>query len=432
LIVDIQVEPSPALAANRMRADRRSEAPERFLIDLGFCAFDDREHYRSTPSGGIEQENPYDRAGYHTIFTCSDNILAFDGMTATEKPRTRRPKKMRTSMFVRILALAMSLVFCAAHAAAKDIELKLSHFLPPSHPLHKAMEDWGESISRASNGSIRYKIFPAQQLGKAFDQYDMARDRIADVSLVVPSYQPGRFPIIAAGELPFMISAAEGGSRALDAWYRTYAGKEMRDVEFCLAFVHHPGGFHANRKIIVPDDVRGLKVRPANATVASFVTLLGGTNVQASAPEVHDVLEKGVAEAVTFPLGTTIFYSIDRILNYHMDAPLYTTAFAFVINKAAYEAMSLAERQVIGEHCTTDWAARVAGPFEEFERTGATKLRAESKGVYELTPEQLALWKKAAEPLRQRWGETVRKVGVDPDAAMNDLLQQLRRQNAGY
>jgi TRAP-type C4-dicarboxylate transport system substrate-binding protein len=335
-------------------------------------------------------------------------------------------------MCARILALAMSLVFGgAAHATAKDIELKLSHFLPSSHSLHKAMEDWGESISRASNGSIRYKIFPAQQLGKAFDQYDMARDRIADVSLVVPGYQPGRFPIIAAGELPFMISAAEGGSRALDAWYRTYAGNEMRDVEFCLAFVHHPGGFHANHKIIVPDDVRGLKVRPANATVASFVALLGGTNVQASAPEVHDVLERGVAEAVTFPLGTAIFYSIDRILTYHMDAPLYTTVFTFVINRATYEAMSLAERQVIGEHGTTDWAARVASPFDKFERTGATKLRVESKGVYELTPEQLALWKKAAEPLRQRWGEAVRKIGVDPDAAMSDLLNQLRRQNAG-
>jgi TRAP-type C4-dicarboxylate transport system substrate-binding protein len=335
-------------------------------------------------------------------------------------------------MSARILVLAMSLVFGAAHAAAKDIELKLSHFLPPSHPLHKAMEDWGESISRASNGSIRYKIFPAQQLGRAFDQYDMARDGIADVSLVVPGYQPGRFPIIAAGELPFMISATEGGSRALDAWYRAYAGNEMRDVEFCFAFVHHPGGFHANRKIIVPDDVRGLKVRPANATVASFVTLLRGTNVQASAPEVYDMLKKGVAEAVTLPLGTVVFYGIDRILNYHMDASIYTTAFAFVINKAVYEAMSLTDKQVIGEHCTTAWAARAAAPFDEFERVGATKLRAESKGVYELTPEQLALWKKAAEPLRQRWGETVRKAGVNPDAAMNELLQQLRRQNAGY
>ena len=28
---------------------------------------------------------------------------------------------------------------------------------------------------------------------------------------------------------------------ALDAWYRKYAEKEMKDVKFCLAFMHDPG-----------------------------------------------------------------------------------------------------------------------------------------------------------------------------------------------
>lgn len=135
------------------------------------------------------------------------------------------------TLYARVLALAAALALIAAHAKAQDrmLELRLSHFVPPTHPLHKALEDWGSSIEKASNGTIRYKIYPAQQLGKAFDQYDTVRDRIADVALVVPSYQPGRFPIIAAAELPFTISAAIGGSQALDTWYRKYAASEMAD-----------------------------------------------------------------------------------------------------------------------------------------------------------------------------------------------------------
>jgi TRAP-type C4-dicarboxylate transport system substrate-binding protein len=337
-------------------------------------------------------------------------------------------------MYTRVLALIVSLALGMAGAEAQDriVELKLSHFLPPSHPLHKAMEDWGASVEKASNGTVKYKIYPAQQLGRAFDEYDMARDRIADVSLVVPSYQPGRFPIIAVGELPFIISAASGASRALDAWYRKYADTEMRDVKFCLALVHSPGAFHANRRIVIPDDVKGVKVRPANATVARFVTQLGGTNVQASAPEARDLLEKGIAQAVTFPPGTTVFFGIDRVVKYHMDAPLYTTAFVFAINKITYEAMSAAQRQVIDQHCTGDWAARVAGPFDDFERAGYAKLRMEPNGMYELTSDQLALWKKAAEPLQKGWIEAVRKLHVDPDAALNDFKAQLARYNAGY
>jgi hypothetical protein len=40
----------------------------------------------------------------------------------------------------------------------------------------------------------RLPVFPSEQLGKAFDHYDMARDGIADVTYVNPGYQPGRFP----------------------------------------------------------------------------------------------------------------------------------------------------------------------------------------------------------------------------------------------
>ena len=69
----------------------------------------------------------------------------------------------------------------------------------------------------------------------------MARDGIADLTYINPGYQPGRFPIIGAGELPFLMANAKGGSTALDAWYRKYAAKEMKDVKFCLAFVHRSG-----------------------------------------------------------------------------------------------------------------------------------------------------------------------------------------------
>ena len=64
----------------------------------------------------------------------------------------------------------------------------------------------GADVEKASGGTIKYKVFPSQQLGKAFDHYDMARDGIADFTYINPGYQPGRFPIIAAS-----ISAPSGG-----------------------------------------------------------------------------------------------------------------------------------------------------------------------------------------------------------------------------
>ena len=233
------------------------------------------------------------------------------------------------------------------------MEWRFSHWVPASHPMHPAAEAWAASIEKASGGTIKMKIYPAQQLGKAFDHYNMARDGIADVAHVNPGYEPGRFPVMGAMELPFLFANAKEGSAALDAWYRKYAGKEMADVHYCLTFAHDPGTFHSTKKkIVVPGDVKGMKVRPANATIARFISLLGGTNVQASAPESRDVLEKGVAEAITFPWGSIVLFGIDKVTKYHLDAAFYVTEQGWVINKGKYEALSAAQKKVIDDHCT--------------------------------------------------------------------------------
>jgi TRAP-type C4-dicarboxylate transport system substrate-binding protein len=331
-----------------------------------------------------------------------------------------------------LLALAVAASVTPALAQEKTIELKISHWVPASHPLQKALEDWAASVEKASGGTIKGQVFPAQQLGKAFDHYDMARDGIADVTYVNPGYQPGRFPIIGAGELPFLMSDAKGGSEALDAWYRKYAAREMEDVKYCLAFIHSPSSFHTrSKKIVVPADVKGLKIRPAHATMANFVTLLGGTNVQSSAPEVRDVIERGVADGVTFPWGSLILFGVDKVTKYHMEAPLYVTTFVFVMNKDKYNQMSDQQKKAIDDNCNTEAAGRVGEPWGKFEDAGVDKVKAEAgQEVYTLTAEQTALWKKAAEPLFKTWAEGAKKRGVDPDSAMAELKAALAKYNA--
>ena len=334
-----------------------------------------------------------------------------------------------------VAALAV-LIAAAPQALAQDktVDLKLSHWVPPTHPLQKAMEDWGQSLEKASNGTIKFKIFPSQQLGKAFDHYDMARDGIADLVYVNPGYQPGRFPVIAAGELPFLVGDAKGGIRAIDAWYRKYAATEMKDVKYCFSFILDPLTWHSkNKKILVPGDIKGMKVRPSQGTVAAWVTLLGGTNVQASATEVREVMERGVAEAVTFPWGSVPLLGVDKVTKYHMDAPLHTVTFQWLMSPRTYNAMSAAQKKVMDDHCTNDWAARFASPWADYERAGFEKVKAlPGHEVYQITPAQLDEWKKSAEPLRQKWADDVKKAGHNPDTVWKELSDQLAQFKAAF
>ncbi len=335
--------------------------------------------------------------------------------------------KLKKSLLSVVLFAALGVVGNShAQTTDKPVALKLSSWVPAQHALNPALQAWADDLKAASGGSITTTLFPSEQLGKAFDHYDMAKDGIADFSYVNPGYQPGRFPIFSALSLPFLISNAKAGSAAMDAWYRPYAAKEMKDIHFCFAFAHDPGTFHSRKKIILPTDIKGMKVRPATATIGQMITLLGGTNVQASAPESRDMLERGVAEAITFPWGSLSLFGIDKVVKYHMDTPLYVTPFIWAMNKDKYESMSPAQKKAVDSHCTSEWAEKVGTAWADFEISGHNKLLADTtREVYKLTPDQLSAWKVATQPLEKQWAEEVKKRGEDPVVLMNNLHQTL-------
>ena len=154
--------------------------------------------------------------------------------------------------------------------------------------------------------------------------------------------------------------------------------------------------------------------------------------MQASAPEARDVLEKGVAEAITFPWGSIVLFGIDKVTKYHIDSAFYVTEQLWVINKGKYDALSAAQRKVIDDHCSPEWALKIAAPWAEFEAAGRDKIKAQGHEVYPLTPAQLAEWRKAAEPLQAEWAANVKKAGYDPDVLLKELKDSLTKYKSLY
>ena len=147
----------------------------------------------------------------------------------------------RVALTAALIAACLLPAPAPAPAQEKTFSLKFSSWVPPAHGMHPTIKEWGESISRATNGTVKVTLYPAQQLGKADDHYDMARDGIAEVTYIALGYQAGRLPMGEGINLPFLMTNADGGSRAVDEWYRTYHVKEMTDVKMCLAFVRRLG-----------------------------------------------------------------------------------------------------------------------------------------------------------------------------------------------
>ena len=339
---------------------------------------------------------------------------------------------MKRLPHVAAIALAAAAALPAA-AQDKPVDLKLAHWVPAQHALAiTGFIPWAKSVEAASGGSIKVTIYPAQQLGKAPDHYDLARDGIAQMSYVNPGYQAGRFPIMAAGELPFLMDKPGPASAALDAWYRQYAEKEMKDVKVCLAHLH-VGTLHSKQPITSPEQIKGMKIRPANGTVGQMMTLLGATNVQVSAPEARDALSKGVADAITFPWNSIISFGIDKAVTFHTDMRLYAAVFVWAMNKPFYEGLSAQQKKVIDDHCNNEWAARVGKDWGAAEDDGRAKLAA--MGGHTIVPmsaAQIDAWKKAVAPVYDQWIAAADKTGANGKQALDDLKARLAKAGGAY
>ena len=171
-----------------------------------------------------------------------------------------------------LLALLLAAGVTPALAQEKTFDLKISHWVPSSHPLQKSLEDWAAAVEKDSGGTIKSKVFPAQQLGKAFDHYDMARDGIADVTYVNP-YRRGASRSSALNCVPDVGRAPRWRSTL----HRKCAEKEMRR-QVLSRLQSTPSSFHRGPAIkVAPDDIMHGRSVPAVATMGEFRDPARGT-----------------------------------------------------------------------------------------------------------------------------------------------------------
>lgn len=326
-------------------------------------------------------------------------------------------------------AFALALL---ATAASAQTTLRVSHWLSPTAMPIPIFEKWIQSLEDASNGSLKMEIYPAGQLGNANDHYDIARDQIADLSWSVPGFNPGRFPIFGAIELPMIVAKAPEGILAFDQWYRSrHAANEMSDVHYCMAITTPVSSLHFTEKeVYVPSDLDGLRLRPQNATSGRFFSSLGATIVTGAAAEVKQSVDRGLLDGVAFPWRTLFDFSLENDLTTHLDLPLTTGPSAWVMNKQVYDGLAGDAKAAVDSHCTAEWAQRIVAEWAEWDAVGLQNLREAGHVITQPDEQQQLLWREAALTMYEQWVEDANETGVDGQAELNALQEALREQGA--
>ena len=337
-------------------------------------------------------------------------------------------------MFCRLLAATTALALSlSGPALAEEITLRISHWLPPTHPIaSEGLDSWTKAITAETGGAIQFQIFPSAQLGKAEDHYDMARDGLVDIAWLNPGFNPGRFSIFAGIQVPLTVSDGMEGIAAVNDWYLPLAEQEMGDVHVCLAHMLAPIVFHSSKKRIEhPADLSGMKIRPSSAMEGAYIRAAGGSAVPGANPEAREMLSRGLVDGTTGTVEAQFQFGVMDAVKYHLSVPFSAVSFVLVMNKARYEGLSPESRAVIDKHCGAAGAVQHFSSPQAREVAAMEKLRGMADHeVVDVTPEVMAEWIAGAQPVREAWRKELSDKGIDPAPIEASLRETLSKAGA--
>ena len=335
-------------------------------------------------------------------------------------------------LFLKVSIIIYGIIFLAAvNATAKTVELKISHFMPTKHVQHKVLEDWAKEVEAATNGQLKFRIFPGGQLGKPPHQYDSAVKGLTDIAFGLHSYTTGRFPLTAVMEMPFLVHNAEAGSKVLWKVYEKYLMDEHKDTKVLWLFCHGAGQvFTTKKQVKTLEDIKGMKIRSPGKIMSEVLQKFGASPVGMPITQVYTGLERGLLDGVIAPWETMRPFRFYEKTKYATTADLYSMTFFVTMNKKKYNSLPSDLKKAIDDHTGEKMAIKAGKAYDDSDAPG--KALAISKGMteYALPPAEIERWKKAALVVVDEWVADMKANGLPGKEILNyttSLLKQVEK-----
>ncbi|MDY7001727.1 MAG: TRAP transporter substrate-binding protein, partial [Thermodesulfobacteriota bacterium] len=275
----------------------------------------------------------------------------------------------------RILLIALVAAFGLSAlpvvSPAGQIKLRYSNFFPPTHVQSRLAEAWCKEVEKGTNGRVAVEYYPGETLTKAPQCYDGVVEGLSDIGLSVLAYSRGRFPVMAAIDLPLGYTSGVVATKVANSVYDKFKPKEFNDSEVMYFHAHGPGLVHTAKKPVKKlEDMRGLKLR-ATGNSAKVVKAMAGTPVAMSMPDSYQSIQKGVVDGGVYPVETNKGWNMGEVVDYCTESfsAAYTTTFFVVMNKDKWESLPRDVQATIRE-INAEWVDKHGRAWDESDVVG--------------------------------------------------------------
>lgn len=251
-----------------------------------------------------------------------------------------------------VLPVLLSVLFLALFVApgtaraAGPITLRYANFVPPVTFPSVQMERWVKEVEKRTHGQVKVQTFPGGTVLGPKNMFDGVISGTADIGNFAMSYQPGRFPVSEAVDLPMGFTSARVASLTLFDLIEQYKPKEFAEVKVLTLFTCPPTNFMTKTPVKSLADLKGLELRVAG-TNAEVVKRLGGIPVAMPQSETPEAIQKGVVKGMVTSMETLKDFKYAAYTPYATIANLPIVSFAVVMNQAKWNSLPADVKDVL-------------------------------------------------------------------------------------
>lgn len=213
-------------------------------------------------------------------------------------------KKVLLLATLLLMALSWNIGAAPQALAQEKITLSYADYAAPGYDQLNYIKHYSQRISEETNGRVEIKMYPAEQLVKAMQQYEAMIQGTIDMCNITPAYFGGKVPLL-------MLTNESSYWRPADSVIiASRVNKEIAKI-FEKDGVKYMGWTTEQPPVVTIgtkpfktfDDYKGMKIR-APGKSAKVINSWGGTGVSIPAPDLYMALQNKVVDGAFLSIGT--------------------------------------------------------------------------------------------------------------------------------
>ena len=315
-------------------------------------------------------------------------------------------------------ALFASAAFSVAPARADGpIVIKFSHVVTDAAPKGKAALKFKELAEKYTNGKVRIEVYPNSTLYK--DGEELEALQLGAVQMLAPStakFAPLGVKQFEVMDLPYLFP----NQAIYDSVTTGPFGKKMLGMlqsKGITGLAYWDNGFYvlsANKPLIKPDDLKGLKLRISGSKVDDETLRGMGALPQIMAfSELYQALASGVVDGAQNTASNYTTQKLNEVQKYITTTYHVHLQYAVIVNKKFWDGLPADIRAELEK--AMDEATVYNNSIAQKENTDAlAAIKATGKTeIHDPTPEEQKVWRAAMMPVYKSAEGRVGKAIID-------------------